>query len=68
MRAISLITIVLAVDCGIILKHKEGFEMANNNSPIQFDVYFDLHCPDSADFYLKLQDLLSTKINNKPIA
>lgn len=68
MIAITLLLISLGVESGIILKNKEGFEVANGNSSIQFDVYFDLHCPNSADFYGNLQNILTTKVNDKPIA
>ena len=67
MKLYLLSFLISTFSCGIILKSHEGFEIANSDSKIQFDVFYDLHCSESMDFYKIMYDILETKINDQTI-
>ena len=67
MKIIYLYIFVKLMSSSVILKEKEGFEIASLNKNTQFDVFFDVHCPNSSDFYGDLQEILNSSIGDKKI-
>jgi hypothetical protein len=65
-------TIILSINLILALlasppipKRAEGYEVANSQSLLQFNVFLDPHCPDSYNFYVILLSVLNSKIEDK---
>ena len=63
-----MLLLISSSSCCIILNTKEGYEVGKSTSNIQFDVFYDVHCPNSADFYKVVQDVLNSKIKDETIS
>ena len=50
-----------------IPKTQEGYQIGNSISAVKLDVFLDLHCPNSKDFFELLMSSLDKQVNEKTV-